>query len=146
MYKSTTKCNETLGKWCKNKHGASKIIDTFETYQASGDLNASFDNTCFPLSAPSSNVSIIFYALMLVYIPFALFCCTSWRFYAFSKTNLLTRRQSASSLFSAVFMFQKNYTSNILGIGRNKNRTSYFSRREIKSKDETEGGQGPATP
>jgi hypothetical protein len=33
MYKSTTKCNETLGKWCKNKHGASKIIDTFETYQ-----------------------------------------------------------------------------------------------------------------
>jgi hypothetical protein len=35
MYKSATKCNETLGKWCKNKHGASKIIDTFETYQAS---------------------------------------------------------------------------------------------------------------
>jgi hypothetical protein len=33
MHKSTTKCNETLGKWCKNKHGASKIIDTFETYQ-----------------------------------------------------------------------------------------------------------------
>jgi hypothetical protein len=27
------KCNETQGKWCINKHGASKIIDTFETYQ-----------------------------------------------------------------------------------------------------------------
>jgi hypothetical protein len=27
------KSNETLGKRCKNKHGASKIIDTFETYQ-----------------------------------------------------------------------------------------------------------------
>jgi hypothetical protein len=27
------KCNETVGKWCKNKHGASKIIDTLETYQ-----------------------------------------------------------------------------------------------------------------
>jgi hypothetical protein len=26
------KCNKTIGKWCKNKHGASKIIDTFETY------------------------------------------------------------------------------------------------------------------
>jgi hypothetical protein len=26
------KCNNTLSKWCKNKHGASKIIDTFETY------------------------------------------------------------------------------------------------------------------
>jgi hypothetical protein len=27
------------------------------------------------------------------------FCSTSWRFYAFSRTNLLTRRHSASSLF-----------------------------------------------
>jgi hypothetical protein len=33
MHKNTTKCNETQGKWCKNKHGASKIIDTFVTYQ-----------------------------------------------------------------------------------------------------------------
>jgi hypothetical protein len=32
MYKSATKCNETIDKWCKNKHGASKIIDTLETY------------------------------------------------------------------------------------------------------------------
>jgi hypothetical protein len=29
------KCNETLSKWCENKHGASKIIDTFETYHLS---------------------------------------------------------------------------------------------------------------
>jgi hypothetical protein len=33
MHKSATKCNETLDKWCKNKHGASKIMDTLETYQ-----------------------------------------------------------------------------------------------------------------
>jgi hypothetical protein len=33
MYKSAMKCNETIGKWCKNKHGASKIIDTYEMYQ-----------------------------------------------------------------------------------------------------------------
>jgi hypothetical protein len=33
MYKNATKCNKTLSKWCKNKHGASTIIDTFETYQ-----------------------------------------------------------------------------------------------------------------
>jgi hypothetical protein len=33
MHKSATKCNETSGKWCKNKNGASKIIDTLETYQ-----------------------------------------------------------------------------------------------------------------
>jgi hypothetical protein len=32
MHKSVTKCYVTLSKWCKNKHGASKIIDTFETY------------------------------------------------------------------------------------------------------------------
>jgi hypothetical protein len=35
MHKNATKCNETLSKWCKNMHGASKIIDTFETYQRS---------------------------------------------------------------------------------------------------------------
>jgi hypothetical protein len=35
MYKSATKCNKTVGKWCKNKHGASKIIDTLDTYQLS---------------------------------------------------------------------------------------------------------------
>jgi hypothetical protein len=49
---------------------------------------------------------------------------TSWRFYAFSGTNLLTRCHSANSLFSAVFIFQKIYTGNILEIGRNKSRTS----------------------
>jgi hypothetical protein len=32
MHKSATKCNETVGKWCINKHEASKIIDTLETY------------------------------------------------------------------------------------------------------------------
>jgi hypothetical protein len=38
MHKNATKCNKTLSKWCKNKHGASKIIDTFETYQSSGEI------------------------------------------------------------------------------------------------------------
>jgi hypothetical protein len=33
MHKNAMKCNKTLSKCCKNKHGASKIIDTFETYQ-----------------------------------------------------------------------------------------------------------------
>jgi hypothetical protein len=33
MHKNATKCNKTLSKWCENKHGASKIIDMFETYQ-----------------------------------------------------------------------------------------------------------------
>jgi hypothetical protein len=38
MHKSATKCNKTQSKWCINKHGASKIIDTFETSQASPSL------------------------------------------------------------------------------------------------------------
>jgi hypothetical protein len=74
------------------------------------------------------------------------FCYTSWRFYAFSRTNLLTRCHSVSFLFSAVFVFQKSYTGNILGIGQNKSRNSYFYRSFAKTEDETEGGQGPATP
>jgi hypothetical protein len=45
---------------------------------------------------------------MLVYAPFDLcFVNTSWHFYAFSGTNLLTRCHSASSLFSVVFCFRK---------------------------------------
>jgi hypothetical protein len=59
-----------------------------------------------------------FYTICLV------FRYTSWRFYAISETNLLTSRHSASFLFSAIFVFQKSYTENILGIGRNKSRMS----------------------
>jgi hypothetical protein len=44
------------------------------------------------------------------------------------------------------FVFQKSYTGNILGIGRNKSQNSYFSRHEMKFKDETEGHQRAATP
>jgi hypothetical protein len=38
MHKNAMKCNKTQSKWCINKHGASKIIDMFETYQASPSL------------------------------------------------------------------------------------------------------------
>jgi hypothetical protein len=74
------------------------------------------------------------------------FCYTSWHFYAFCGTNLLTRCHSASSLFSVVFVFWKSYTGNILEIGRNKSQTCYFSRRVTKSEDETEGARGQAHP
>jgi hypothetical protein len=52
-----------------------------------------------------------------------MFRYTSWHFYVFSGTNLLTGRHSASSLFSAVFVFQKSYIGNILGIGRNQSQS-----------------------
>jgi hypothetical protein len=75
-----------------------------------------------------------------------MFCYTLWHFYAFSITNLLTRCHSASSLFSAIFLFQKSNIGNILGIGRNKSQSSYFFRHEMESKAEMEGDQWPATP
>jgi hypothetical protein len=74
------------------------------------------------------------------------FCYTSWCFYAFSGTNLLTRCHSASSLFSVVFVFQKSYTVNIFRIGWNKSWTSYFYWSFVKTEDETEGGQEPGSP
>jgi hypothetical protein len=39
MHKNATKCNKTQNKCCINKHGASKIIDTFETYHTSRRQN-----------------------------------------------------------------------------------------------------------
>jgi hypothetical protein len=54
------------------------------------------------------------------YIICLMFRYTSWYFYAFFETNLLINRHSASSLFSTIFVFQKSYTGNILGIGRNQ--------------------------
>jgi hypothetical protein len=48
MHKSATKCNETVGKWCKNKHGASKIIDTLETYQRAQVIGGAWPPSCEP--------------------------------------------------------------------------------------------------
>jgi hypothetical protein len=81
-----------------------------------------------------------FYTVCLV------FRYTSWYFYAISGTNLLTRCHSASSLFSAVFVFQKSYTGNIIGIGRKKFLKSYFSRKlpQIR-RGEGEGPQASLT-
>jgi hypothetical protein len=81
------------------------------------------------------------------FTPIALcFVYTSWNFYVFSGTNLLMRCHSASSLFSAVFVFQKSYTGNILGIGRNESRSSYLPDTKTESGGETEMDQGAAAP
>jgi hypothetical protein len=70
------------------------------------------------------------------------FCYTSWCFYAFSGTNLLTRCHSVSSLFSAILVFQKSYTGNILGIGWNKRRSSYFPDMRRSPKQRRRGARG----
>jgi hypothetical protein len=72
------------------------------------------------------------------------FCYTSWRFYAFSGTNLLTRCHSASSMFSAIFVFQRSYTGNILGIGRNKSRSPIFTEALQRPKMRQRGDRGQA--
>jgi hypothetical protein len=61
-----------------------------------------------------------------LYTIFFVFCYTSWYFYAFSGTNLLTRHYSASSLFSAIFVFQKSYTGNILELDETKAKPPIF--------------------
>jgi hypothetical protein len=81
-----------------------------------------------------------FYTICLV------FCYTSWHFYTFSRTNLLTSRHSASSLFSAVFVFQKSYIGNILGIGRNQSHSPRISPKLLENqRGDRVGPQGPHT-
>jgi hypothetical protein len=58
---------------------------------------------------------------MLVFILFA-YCFVTLRG-TFMHFLELTSRHSASSLFSAVFLFQKSYTANILRIGQNQSQS-----------------------
>jgi hypothetical protein len=89
-----------------------------------------------------SQTYLLFLMLHACFTPFAsCFVYTLWHFYAFSGTNLLMRCHSASSLFSAVLVFQKSYIGNILRIGRNEERNSYFSR--TKDEDRTRARGGP---
>jgi hypothetical protein len=81
------------------------------------------------------------------FTPIALcFVYTSWHFYAFSETNLLTRCHTVSSLFFAVFVFQKSYIGNILGIGQTESRSSYLPDTKTYSRGETKTDQGAAAP
>jgi hypothetical protein len=57
MHKNATKCNKTLSKWCKNKHGASKIIDTLEMYQHQR-LNYSSMSMSYPPGGASLRVHL----------------------------------------------------------------------------------------
>jgi hypothetical protein len=73
-----------------------------------------------------SDVSIIFYAPCLFYTNCFVFCLHFVLFLCFFGTNLLMRCHSTNSLFSAIFVFQKSYIGNILGIGQNEAQSSYF--------------------
>jgi hypothetical protein len=49
MHKNATKCNKTQSKWYINKHGASKITDTLETYHSS--IGHCWEHRRLPLAA-----------------------------------------------------------------------------------------------
>jgi hypothetical protein len=49
-------------------------------------------------------------------------------------------------LFSAIFVFQKSYTGNILGIGQNESQSSYLPDMKTESKGGTEESQEAAAP
>jgi hypothetical protein len=49
-------------------------------------------------------------------------------------------------LFSAVFVFQKSYTGNILGIGQNESQISYLPDTKTESKEETKESQEATAP
>jgi hypothetical protein len=81
-----------------------------------------------------------FYTICLV------FRYTSWHFYAFSGTNLLTRCHSASSLFSAVFVFRKVTREIFSELDETKAEHPEIYRSFQKSEEETEGGHWAASP
>jgi hypothetical protein len=49
-------------------------------------------------------------------------------------------------MFSAVFVFQKSYTGNILEIGQIEDRNSYFSRMKDEDRKRAGGGQRVGSP
>jgi hypothetical protein len=69
------------------------------------------------------------------------FCYTLWHFYAFFRTNLLTRRHSASSLFLLFLCFRKATQEIFSELDETKAEPPIFREHESESKAETEGGR-----
>jgi hypothetical protein len=70
------------------------------------------------------------------------FCYTLWHFYAFSGTNLLTRCHSASSIFSAIFVFQKSYTGIFSELDETKAEPPIFTEASRRPKMRRRGARG----
>jgi hypothetical protein len=81
------------------------------------------------------------------FTPIALcFVYTSWHFYAFSGTNLLTRCHSASSYFLLFLCFRKVTQEIFSELDKTKAKPPIFPDLKTDSKAETEEGQEAATP
>jgi hypothetical protein len=80
------------------------------------------------------------------FIPIALcFVYTSWHFYVFSGTNLLTRCYNASSCFLLFFYFSF-LLKKIFSELDETSQSVYLSDTKTESKGETETSQEPVTP
>jgi hypothetical protein len=81
------------------------------------------------------------------FTPIALcFVYTLWHFYVFSGTNLLTRCHSASSYFLLFLCFRKVTHEIFSELDETKAKPPIFPDTKTESKEETEEGQGLATP
>jgi hypothetical protein len=69
MHKNATKCNKTQSKWCLNKHGASKIIDMFETYHRALSLGGRTTPSSSWESATAMNMAMELMEMALGAIP-----------------------------------------------------------------------------
>jgi hypothetical protein len=74
------------------------------------------------------------------------FIYTSWRFYAFSGTNLLTRCHSASSCFLLFLYFREVIQEILLELDETKPEVPIFPDMKMESKAEMEEGTKVATP
>jgi hypothetical protein len=80
---------------------------------------------------------------MLVFTPFAYCFVTSCHFYAFSGTNLLTSCHGASSLFSAVFVFQSDTQEIFSELDETKARSLIFPGSIQTSEERKKRGHRP---
>jgi hypothetical protein len=72
------------------------------------------------------------------------FCYTSWHFYAFFGTNLLTRCHSASSLFSAILCFRKATQEIFSELDETKAKPPIFTEASRRPKMRRRGARGQA--
>jgi hypothetical protein len=70
------------------------------------------------------------------------FCYTSWHFYALSRTNLLTRCHSASSLFSILLCFRKVTQEIFSELDKTKTEPPIFTEASRRPKMRQRGARG----
>jgi hypothetical protein len=75
-----------------------------------------------------------------------MFCLHFVAFLCIFQNKPINKMPQCQFLFSAIFVFRKSYTGNILEIGQNESQSSYLPDTKTESKGETEEGQEAAAP